>query len=157
MASNGIIHIIDQVLLPPALDVVGVANNNADFSILVELIIKAGYLDILSGVGPFTVFAPTNAAFLKLGQATIDALKEDLDALTNVLLYHVTSGYLGSGQLVGGPEIVTLADGATIRVRSNGLVLNDVARFELTDIIATNGVVHVIDTVLIPPAMSDPA
>ena len=155
--TNGVVHIIDSVLMPPPLDVTGIFANTDNLSVLLELLSAANLDEALQADGPFTVFAPTDAAFLKLGQATLDGLKKDDIALANILLYHVTTGYVGSAHLVGGPVVTTLAeDGATIRVRENGQILNDVATFEKTDIIATNGVVHLIDTVLIPPMPLDP-
>ena len=155
--TNGVVHIIDSVLMPPPLDVTGIVANTDNLSVLLELLSAANLDDALQADGPFTVFAPTDSAFEKLGQATLDGLKNDEVALANILLYHVTTGYVGSAQLVGGPVVTTLAEnGATIRVRENGLILNDVAALEKTDIIATNGVVHLIDTVLIPPMPMDP-
>jgi transforming growth factor-beta-induced protein len=155
-ASNGIIHIIDEFLLPPMFDVTGIAANDENLSILMGLLTSAGLLETLRNPGPFTVFAPTDTAFMKLGQTTIDALKADTNLLKEILLYHVTLGSIGSGQLVGRSEIKTQS-GATIGVSSDGLVLNNIARFEDTNILAKNGVVHLIDTVLIPPALEDPA
>ena len=112
---------------------------------------------MLSGDGPFTVFAPTDAAFEKLGQATLDSLLGDIPTLTNILLYHVANGYVGSGNLVGLNSVESLAEeGASIVVSTNGQRLNGNTRFISTDLIATNGVVHVIDTVLIPPNLNDP-
>lgn len=158
IASNGVIHIVDEVLLPPIHDVVGIAVNGEGFSILVELLTAANLVEVLQApAGPYTVFAPNDEAFMKLGQATLDALKNDIPSLTNILLYHVTTGYVGSGELIGGDDIETLAEGgAVIRVRPSGKILNDNTRFLETDLIATNGAVHVIDSVLIPPALADP-
>lgn len=144
------------VLLPPTQNVVDIARAN-DFTILIQALEAASLTDVFEGDGPYTVFAPTDAAFNKLGEATITALLDDIRTLANILLYHVTTGYVGSRELVGGDPIETLAEGgAEINVRPNGKVLNENSRFEVTDVIGTNGVVHVIDTVLIPPAMSDP-
>jgi transforming growth factor-beta-induced protein len=156
VGSNGVIHIIDEVLLPPVQDITEIAASNG-FDILVDLLTTANLIDVLAGDGPFTIFGPSDAAFLALGENTIAALKEDIPTLTNVLLYHVTTGYLGSGELPGIGSIETLAEGgAKIMVRPNGKTLNGNTEFEMTDIIATNGVVHVVDKVLIPPSLNDP-
>lgn len=156
LGSNGVIHIIDQVLLPPLRDVAGIATDDG-FEILLEALGATELLTVLEGAGPFTLFAPTDAAFNKLGTPTIDALFADLPTLTNILMYHVTNGYIGSGMLGELQSIETLAEGgARISVRENGKVLNGNTKLTMTDILATNGVVHVIDTVLIPPAMGDP-
>jgi transforming growth factor-beta-induced protein len=156
VGSNGVIHIVNEVLLPPVEDITEIAASNG-FDILVDLLTTASLVDVLAGDGPFTVFAPTDAAFMALGENTIAALKKDIPLLTNVLLYHVTTGYVGSGELPGVGSIETLEKGgATITVKPDGTALNGNTKFELTDIIATNGVVHVIDKVLIPPSLNDP-
>jgi len=161
-ASNGIIHIIDSVLLPPTVEVTGIIlkTKEEDLSVFGELLELTNIMSSLQGVGPFTIFAPSNAAFEKLGASTLESLKKkDTVLLTDILSYHLAKGYISSGELVGGEFIPTLAKGAaTIRVKANGLLLNDVAAFETTDLIAMNGAVHIIDTVLIPPPIktSDP-
>ncbi len=152
---NGVIHIIDQVLMPPLRDITGIANDNG-LNMLLQALETTALLETLQGEGPFTLFAPTDAAFAKLGNATIDALFADIPTLTNILLYHVTNGFIGSGMLEGMETIETLAEEARITIRRNGLVLNGNTRLTLRDILATNGVVHEIDTVLIPPVMDDP-
>lgn len=152
-ATNGYVHVIDKVLVPPT--VVDLAINNSDFSILVDAVVKADLATTLSGDGPFTVFAPTNAAFealfTELGVSGID----DLTAsdLTPILLYHVVSGNVrstdlssGGVQTLQGVEIdFDLTSGVTI----DGL--NSVGtNVVLVDIQGSNGVVHVIDKVLLP-------
>jgi len=132
--------------------VVEVAQSDDQFSTLVELLTKAGLVDALSGDGPFTVFAPTNAAFAALGQEIIDGSSDE--RLAEILTYHVITATVLSTDLVDGAEVTTL-NSATVttftdppRVRdANGNDANIVA----ADIPACNGVVHVIDAVLIPP------
>lgn len=150
MASNGVIHVIDKVLLPPT--VVDLAINNSSFSILVEAVVKAELAETLSGPGPFTVFAPTNAAFealfATLGVSGIADLSKE--ALTPILLYHVVSGNVLSSDLSSG-EVATLNGDIAISVGSS-VTINGSAAVLLTDVQGTNGVVHVIDEVLLPPS-----
>jgi uncharacterized surface protein with fasciclin (FAS1) repeats len=103
------------------------------------------------------VFAPTDAAFANLGEKTVDALFNDVTTLTNLLMYHVTTGFVGSGDLARVQSIETQAEGgAKITVKmSDGVLLNGNTRLKVPNVVATNGVVHLIDKVLIPPAMSD--
>jgi uncharacterized surface protein with fasciclin (FAS1) repeats len=148
-ASNGIIHVIDTVLIPPAplKSIVEIASSNPAFSTLVGALKGAELVDALSGKGPFTVFAPTNDAFAKLS-----ALPEG-DALKKVLLYHVTSGNLNAKTLNFLGAVTTL-EGSKIKVKvvDGAVILNDVVKVVTADIAASNGIIHVIDTVLIPPA-----
>lgn len=140
------------MLIPPTQNIVDTLEADGKFTTLIKALKAADLIDTLSEDGPFTLFAPTDEAFNKLGEATLTAVMSDQALLTDVLLYHVTSGYVGSAELVGGGSIETLSEsGAEITVRPDGKMLNGVAKFEVTDIITTNGVVHVIDTVLIPP------
>jgi len=150
-ASNGVIHVIDQVLLPT--DVVDIAINNSNFSILVEAVVKAGLVDALKGEGPFTVFAPTNEAFEALfttlgvnGIADLTA-----DQLTPILLYHVVSGNVRAADVSSG-MVPTLNPDAQIdiMVSDTGVTLNGTSNVIATDVQGTNGVVHVIDAVILP-------
>ena len=152
-ASNGVVHVIDGVLMPPASSIVGVVASDKDtFSTLETAVQTAGLVEALQGAGPFTVFAPTNAAFAKLGQETIDNLLQNPEQLKAILLYHVTGGLYGSGDLQGG-KVATLNDGAKVTVDvGNGVVLNGESNVIVADVLATNAVIHVIDTVLIPPS-----
>ncbi|MBN1159262.1 MAG: fasciclin domain-containing protein [Bacteroidales bacterium] len=148
MASNGVIHVIDEVLLPP--DLVDIALNNSDFSILVQAIVKAELTDALLGDGPFTVFAPTNDAFedlfTSLGVSGIaDLTKAQLEP---ILLYHVVSGNISSGDLSSGDVSTLQGDNITINVGTN-ITINGTANVVFADIQATNGIVHVIDEVLL--------
>lgn len=99
----------------------GIATNHENFSILTGLLTTTGLSDALRRPGPFTVSTPADAAFTKLGQATIDALKADTVLLKKILLYHVFLGYIGSGRLVGLSELETQS-GAVIGVASDGVV-----------------------------------
>lgn len=133
--------------------IVEIAVSNDDFSILVEALSKAELVDALSGDGPFTVFAPTNAAFNKLFKAlgvegVADLTKEQLSP---ILLYHVVSGNVMAASVKTG-DVPTLNKDAKlmINVSSKGVVINKSANVVSTDIVATNGVIHVIDAVIVP-------
>jgi uncharacterized surface protein with fasciclin (FAS1) repeats len=152
-ARNGVIHAIDKVMFPPAQNIVEIAAGNEDFSILVAAVTAAGLADVLSGDGPFTVFAPTNAAFEALPAGTIDALLADpKGTLTEILLYHVVSGRVYSSDLSNGP--VTTFGGKTFQVNANDFQITDnkggVANIIAANIQGTNGVIHVIDKVILP-------
>jgi transforming growth factor-beta-induced protein len=165
-ASNGVIHVIDAVLLPKGTiaDAVVSRANAADpeFQTLLDAIGEANalVLDTLGDVneGPFTVFAPTDDAFAAIDEATLNELLADEAALTNVLLYHVTdAGALLASQVValvdGGPEPVTMLNGDDVTVSLvGGSVLVNGATVVVTDVLTANGVIHVIDAVLFPPA-----
>jgi len=146
--SNGVIHVIDGVLTPTS--AVDIAINNSNFSILVEAVVKAGLAETLSGPGPFTIFAPTNDAF----EALFDALNvngiEDLsaEALIPILQYHVVSGNVLSTDLSDGP-VPTLNGDITFALGS-AVTINGSTEVIATDIQGTNGVIHVIDEVLLP-------
>ena len=148
-ADNGVIHVVDHVILPPT--VVDVAMDNDNFSILVQAVAKAGLVSTLNGAGPFTVFAPTNAAFdalfTQLGVSGIDDLTAE--QLVPILTYHVVSGNVLSTDLSAG-SVPTLNEGNSLTVDlSNGVKIND-SNVVAADIQAANGVVHVIDKVLVP-------
>ena len=145
-ADNGVIHVVDKVILPPS--VVNIALANQNFSILAQAVVKAGLVETLNGAGPFTVFAPTNAAFETLFRILgIDDLTSD--QLVPILTYHVVSGNVLSSDLSAG-SITTLNEGNSISIDlSNGVTIND-SQVVAADIQGANGVVHVIDKVLIP-------
>ncbi len=198
-ASNGVIHAIDSVILPPSLaaaladllpsaeegvaeaaatpepteeavaeaaatpepseeaaeelaDIVDTAVAAGQFTTLAAALTEAGLVDALRGPGPFTVFAPTDDAFAALPQETLDAVLADPEGLlTQILLYHVVAGKLMAADLVDGQEIVTLQGAPlTISLSDEGAMVND-ANIIATDIEASNGVIHVIDAVLVPP------
>jgi transforming growth factor-beta-induced protein len=153
MASNGVVHVIDGVLLPPKPSIVEIAVGNPDFSTLVAALTKADLVGALSAEGPFTVFAPTNAAFENLadslGVEVADLL--ELPNLADILLYHVASGAVKAEEAVSLGSIKTL-QGASVHVSVNkGDVFINHSKVVRADIEASNGFVHVIDAVLMPP------
>ncbi len=149
--DNGVVHVIDAVLLPPAFTVVDVIVESPDHNILQTAVEAAGLAGTLSGDGPFTVFAPTDAAFNALPMGTIDALLADpMGELTDILLYHVVPGEALSTDLVDGQSITTL-NGASVTVSIGGGVFINDAQVTVADIETDNGIVHVIDGVLLPP------
>ena len=162
-ATNGVIHVIDKVLVPagfeldaeepaaPENSIVEIALGNENFSILVAALQKADLVGALSGEGPFTVFAPTNAAFEQL-LATLNITADELlnqPDLAKVLLFHVVSGKVMSSALEEGMEAETL-NGESITFTLEGGAKVNGSVISAVDIEATNGVIHVIDTVIIP-------
>lgn len=151
MASNGVIHVIDKVIIPAS--VVNHAINNPGFSTLVQAVVKANLATALSAAGPFTVFAPTNEAFAKLFTALGVTGIADLTAeqLTPILLYHVVSGNVTASQVMTG-NVPTLKTGSNIAIVVSGanVKLNGNSNVIATDVQGTNGVIHVIDAVLLP-------
>lgn len=153
-ASNGIVHTIDTVLVPEAKNVVELAVGAGSFNTLVAAATAAGLADVLQGEGPFTVLAPTDAAFEALGEETINALlqPEAKDQLQRILLNHVIPGRVYADQAVGAATADTLArTSLSFRIEEGGLTVGG-AKVLANDIEASNGVVHVIDRVLIPAA-----
>ncbi|MFO0725244.1 MAG: fasciclin domain-containing protein [Myxococcota bacterium] len=155
-ASNGVIHVIDTVLslpTPAPGNIVAVASANADFSTLVSAIQAAGLAGTLSGPGPFTVFAPTNAAFAALPAGTLQALLANVPELTKILTYHVVAGRLDAAAVSTATRAVSV-QGAEIKIRvENGAVFVNQAKVTMTDIAASNGIIHVIDAVITPPTV----
>ena len=156
MASNGIIHVIDTVLIPktaptaPSPNIVKTAVAAGQFKTLASLLTKAGLAGTLQGKGPFTVFAPTDAAFAKVPKATLNALAKDRAKLRAVLLYHVVKGKVMAAQAMKLRSAKSLQGQAlTIRV-SGGKVIVGGATVTKADVTASNGVIHVINKVLIP-------
>lgn len=138
---------------PPAkaTTIVDVAASNEAFSTLVTAVKAAGLVETLSSEGPFTVFAPTNDAFARLPEGTLEALLEDREKLTSILTYHVVAGKVTSDEVVG-LDRATTVNGAELRIRTeNGAVMINDATVTQADVMADNGVIHVIDTVLLPP------
>jgi len=131
-------------------DIVDTAVAAGDFKTLAAALTAAGLVDTLKGPGPFTVFAPTDEAFAKIPQGTLDKLLADKATLTKVLTYHVVPGKVMAADVK--PGQVTTAEGSpiTITVDGSAVKVND-ATVTKTDIEASNGVIHVIDTVLVPP------
>lgn len=160
-ASNGVVHVINDVLMPPAGNLVEMAQADTNFSLLVAAVLRAsqGATDVaqvLSGAGPYTVFAPTNAAFRAAGFNTAaDIQAADPATLAGILTYHVLSGRVFSSDLADGQQAATvnggnvtigLSSGATITGNGNASAANIIR----ANIVATNGVIHVIDQVLLP-------
>ncbi|MDZ4100498.1 MAG: fasciclin domain-containing protein [Hydrogenophaga sp.] len=131
-----------------AADIVDTAVAAGSFKTLVTAVQAAGLVDTLKGPGPFTVFAPTDEAFAKIPKATLDALLKDKAALTKVLTYHVVPGKVMAKDVKAG--MVKTVQGSSITVATTGGVKVDAANVVKTDIAADNGVIHVIDTVIMP-------
>ena len=154
-ATNGVIHVVDKVILPADKNIVETAIATPDFSILVEAVVAAGLVDALSAPGPLTVFAPTNAAFADLLAElgiTKDALLADTALLTDVLTYHVVPGRVLKADVPVGAPITTL-QGETFTVGATLAITDQQARssnITATDILTSNGVIHVIDKVILP-------
>ena len=133
-------------------DIVDIAAANGDFSTLVTAVQTAGLVETLKGDGPFTVFAPTNAAFAALPEGTVENLlkPENKDQLVRVLTYHVVPGAVTSDQLAGQRRDVATVQGQSVHVNgTNGVKVNK-STVTTADIMASNGVIHVIDKVLLP-------
>ncbi|KYP16257.1 fasciclin domain-containing protein [Flavihumibacter sp. CACIAM 22H1] len=160
--SNGVIHVVDRVLIPAPGTIVALAAANPNLSLLVAAVLRAGasgtdVAAILGSDGPFTVFAPTNQAFVAAGLPSVEAINTtDPSFLLNILAYHVLVGTrVFSSDLVNGASVETFQGGslkislgstATVKGNSNTAA----SKIILTDLVATNGVVHVIDQVLLP-------
>ncbi len=133
--------------------IVGIAVGADNFKTLVAALKAADLVEALDGKGPFTVFAPTDAAFEKLGKETIEAVLKDKEKLTSILKYHVVSGKVMAADAIklDGKDAKTLS-GKTFKIEvvDGGVVLNGKVKVIKTDIKASNGVIHVIDTVLLP-------
>lgn len=153
-ATNGVIHVIDSVLIPKEATapktIVQTAVAAGSFKTLASLLKKAGLVGTLQGKGPFTVFAPTDAAFAKLPKATLAALAKNKAKLRSVLLYHVVKGNVSAAKVVTLRSAKTL-NGKAVSIRVNGgNVLVGGARVTTADVEASNGVIHVVNKVLIP-------
>jgi uncharacterized surface protein with fasciclin (FAS1) repeats len=171
VAANGVVHVIDKVLLPPAevaateeaaeestapLNIVQTAVESGQFPTLVSALEAADLVDALSAEGPFTVFAPSEEAFAALPEGQLDALLADPAALAAVLQYHVLTGQVLAGDIVDGMNAPTL-EGKPLTFAINGGVTVNGAHVTASDILASNGVIHVIDQVLLPPAVDEQA
>ncbi len=131
-----------------AADIVDTAVAAGQFKTLAAALTEAGLIDTLKGPGPFTVFAPTDAAFAKIPKADLDALLKDKAKLTAVLTYHVVPGALMSKDVKAG--MVKTVQGSNLNVTTDGGVKVNNAKVTSVDIVADNGVIHVIDTVVMP-------
>ena len=133
-------------------DIVDIAVSNGNFNTLVAAVTAAGLVDTLKSEGPFTVFAPTDAAFAALPTGTVESLllPENKDTLVSILTYHVVPGAVTSDQLAGQRLSVATVNGANVHIDGrNGVKVED-SNVTTADIIASNGVIHVIDAVLLP-------
>ena len=172
-ASNGIIHVIDAVILPPSMSeaatgeeamandemvdaksIAEIAVEDGRFTTLVAALDAAGLVDTLAGEGEFTVFAPVDDAFAALPKGTVETLLEDPQGdLTDILLYHVVEGAVPAETVVTLDSAPTLqGSDVHITVSDEGVFLNDTVKVIITDVVASNGIIHVIDGVLLPPA-----
>jgi uncharacterized surface protein with fasciclin (FAS1) repeats len=131
-----------------AKDIVDTAVAAGNFKTLATALTAAGLVDTLKGKGPFTVFAPTDAAFAKIPKADLDALLKDKAKLTAVLTYHVVAGKVMAADVKAGK--VKTVQGSELTVSTTGGVMVDKAKVTTTDIVADNGVIHVIDSVIMP-------
>lgn len=131
-------------------DIVDTAVDAGTFTKLVAAVTAAGLIDTLKSEGPFTVFAPTDEAFNALPEGTVDGLLADPEALAAILTYHVVAGKVMSGDLSDGMTAATV-NGADVTIMTEGGVMVNGANVVTADIEASNGVIHVIDTVLMPP------
>jgi len=151
-ASNGVIHVIDSVILPTSMSIPEVAKEAGGFGTLLAAVEAAGLAEALMGPGPFTVFAPTDDAFGKLPEGTVESLleKENLDKLQSILKYHVAEGRVFSDAVVSMDSVETLG-GEKVRISVvDGKAMANDSAIVATDVDAANGVIHVIDAVLLP-------
>lgn len=161
MASNGVIHVINTILMPPMGNIVQAAQANPNFSFLVAAVLRASQggtnvAQVLSGQGPMTVFAPTNQAFMNAGFANVAAIQAaDPAVLTSILTYHVIGARIFSSDLTegakpatvnGGTVSITLAGGAKVKGNKN----TTTSVISPANMVTTNGVIHVVDQVLLP-------
>ncbi|MFT7617599.1 MAG: transforming growth factor-beta-induced protein [Planctomycetota bacterium] len=153
MCTNGVIHVIDSVIMPSQKDLVTTAVEAGSFKTLAAALGAADLVAALQSAGPFTVFAPTDAAFAKLPEGTVASLlkPENKKALQEVLTYHVVAGRAFSEAVVKTKSVKTL-QGQSIRfsIRNGAAYVND-AKILMTDVNASNGVIHLIDSVILPP------
>jgi uncharacterized surface protein with fasciclin (FAS1) repeats len=162
LARNGVIHVIDGVLLPTLVDTaIGYDDGAVKFSTLVAAVKAAGLVDTLNGPGPFTIFAPTDAAFAALkaalGDAAFNALLANKAKLSRVLTYHVLATAAYAKDVTTGPVTTVETNKLTLTVANGKVTIADstaaAANVVFTDVPGRNGVIHVIDKVLIPPGL----
>jgi len=151
LCSNGIIHVVDAVMMPSTKNVVQTAVEAGSFKTLAAALKAAGLVDVLQGDGPFTVLAPTDEAFAALPEGTLESLlqPENKDQLIGILKYHVLSGRTYADQLDNGSAKTLQGSSIAIRLKDGKVSLND-AHVVQADLETTNGVIHVIDRVLLP-------
>jgi uncharacterized surface protein with fasciclin (FAS1) repeats len=137
------------VLANPKGDIVDTAIQAGSFKTLVTAVQAAGLVDTLKGKGPFTVFAPTDEAFAKLPAGTVEALLKDKAKLTKILTYHVVPGQVMSKDVKSGKVKSVEGSSITVKAGADGVTVDN-AKVVAVDVLTTNGVIHVIDTVIIP-------
>ena len=144
---------VGGAMMTPDKNIVENAMNSKDHTTVVAAVTAAGLAETLQGPGPFTVFAPTNAAFDKLPAGTVEMLvkPENKQKLTGILTYHVVPGALTSADLTNGQTLTTV-QGEMLKIteRNGKWYINDTAEITIADVVSSNGVTHVIDTVLMP-------
>lgn len=153
LCDNGVIHVIDSVLLPGKATIPEIAKDSGTFETLLTAAKAAGLADVLGSTGPFTVFAPTDEAFEKLPKGTVEMLlkPENKSKLADILKYHVIPGRVYSEKVLESKALKTLQGSlATVSLKDGSPRIQQ-AKILKTDIDATNGVIHVIDSVIIPP------
>ena len=153
LADNGVVHVIDAVLLPPSPPtntIYDIVSNSLDHTTLKTAIDACALDGVLSAAGPYTLFAPTDAAFNLLPAGTVTALLNDIPQLTNILKHHVVADSVMSGMLSNGQVVTTLfGTDVTVTINSSGVFIDN-AQVTVADLVSDNGVVHVIDAVLLP-------
>lgn len=144
-----------ETMAPAAGDIVAVAAGNADFSTLVAAVKAAGLVETLQGAGPFTVFAPTNDAFAALPAGLVDKLllPENKEVLVKILTYHVVAGKVMAADVKAGDVPSVETSNITVAVDGGTVTLNGSSKVVATDVAASNGVIHVIDAVILPPGL----
>jgi len=156
-ATNGLVQVVDKVLVPPNFplalyseDIVELAESQPDLSTLVQALVVGKLTATLSGAGPYTVFAPTNEAFAKIPAADLQKLLSNPTELDALLEYHVLAGKFSMRDLMAVRNVKTL-EGATVTVGGSASITVNNAKVLKADVDATNGIVHIIDTVLMLP------
>lgn len=150
MAETGVE--VGGAMMVPSKNIVENAMGSSDHTTLVAAVKQAGLVETLSGTGPFTVFAPTNEAFAMIPKATLDGLmKPEMKAdLTKILTYHVVAGAVKAADLTDGMELTTVQGGKLKVSIKDGVVMINGAKVTIADVVSSNGVTHVIDSVLMP-------
>ena len=154
MCDNGVIHVIDSVILPATKTIPETAKAAGKFETLLAAAKAAGLAEVLAGEGPFTVFAPTDEAFAKLPKGTVESLlkPENKGKLVDILKYHVVAGRVYSEQVLANKSVKTLQGSSANVTIQNSAPMIQGAKILATDVDASNGVIHIIDSVLMPPA-----
>ena len=152
--TNGIIHVVDQVILPSSDSIPATAEKAGKFKTLLAAAKAAGLIEVLSGDKPLTVFAPTDDAFAKLPTGTVESLlkPENKQKLAEILKFHVVAGRVFSNDVLSKKELKTVQGGMLTAAMKNGTATINGAGLIATDIDAANGVIHVIDSVMLPTA-----